>query len=109
MAELSDLSDADFERLLTRLWPLIASAITETVERAANRQTVTAHAANITSVDGAVAEVLTPDNPSTAIPVTRATGAGAGDRCVVLFLPGGRAFALGSIPATPNDPNPGVG
>lgn len=100
---MAEMTDTEFERLLGRLLPLLNTMVTEAVERATSIQPVTAHSADIISTDDAVANVATADNPSATIPVTRATGASAGDRCVVLFVQGGRAFALGTIPQTPNN------
>jgi hypothetical protein len=106
---VNNFTPDEIEELWGAFWPRIAAVIGEAVERATSMQSTTAHAADIVSIDEAVALVAMPDNPSNPIPVTRATGAGPGDRCVVVFVPGGRAFALGSIPMSPNPSGAGAG
>lgn len=96
---MAEMSDAEFQRLLGRLMPLVNAMITEAVRAATKRTPVmTAQAADIIDTDGAEITLATSDDPSGAVPATRATTATQGQRCVVLFVPGGGAFAIGMIP-----------
>lgn len=99
MAEMSEMSDAEFERLLGRLMPLVNTMVTAAVRAAVARAPVmTAQPADIIDIDGAEITVATSADPSGTVPATRATTATQGQRCLLLYVPGGGAFALGLIP-----------